>query len=85
MLKSLKRIWEKLNSQKEIDSKWVTVVITSDSYYSSICKIALEEEGIPVMIFDQRDSSYNAFGDIHIQVLKEDVIKAQKTLNLPDE
>jgi hypothetical protein len=47
--------------------------------------MALEEEEIPVLIFDQRDSSYNTFGEIHLQVLKEDVIRAQKILNSPNE
>lgn len=30
--------------------------------------MTLESEGIPVMIFDQRDSSYNSFGDMYLQV-----------------
>lgn len=85
MIKKIKKIWEALITPKNINTKWETVLITKDSYYSTISKIALEEEGIPVMVFDQRDSSYNTFGDIHLQVLKEDVIKAQKILNSPNE
>jgi len=85
MLKNIKKIWKELTTQKNSDSKWVTVLSTGDIYYSSIYKNALENERIPVMVIDQRDSSYNTFGLIHIQVLKEDVIKAQKILNSPDE
>jgi len=54
-------------------------------HYSVICKMALEEEEIPVLIFDQRDSSYNTFGDIQLQVLNEDVTRAQKILNSSNE
>lgn len=85
MLKNLKKIWAALNTPKNTNSKWITVLSTSDSYYSTICKNTLEQEGIPVMVFDQRDSSYNTFGYIHLQVLQKDVVKAQKILNLPDE
>lgn len=85
MLKYLKKIWKELTTQKNSNSKWVTVLSTSDIYYSSICKNTLANARIPVMIIDQRDSSYNMFGLIHLQVLQEDVIKAQKILNSPDE
>lgn len=85
MLRKLKKIWKTLNSPKKSNSRWVTVVNTSDLFYSSICKNTLEQEGIPVMIIDQRDSSYTIIGEIHLQVLQEDVIKAQKILNSPDE
>jgi len=40
----------------------------------------LENEGIRVMIFDQRDSSYNTFGYIYINVQQEDLIKAQEII-----
>lgn len=85
MLKNLKKIWKELTLQKNNNSKWVRVLSTGDIYYSSICKSALENERIPVVVIDQRDSSYNMFGLIHLQVLQEDVIKAQKILNSPDE
>jgi len=44
------------------------VYITKNEATIHIYKLKLETEGIPVMIFDQRDSSYNAFGDMYIQV-----------------
>ncbi len=51
--------------------RWTTVYLTKDEVSLRIVKLKLENEGIPVMIFDQRDSSYNAFGDIYIQVQTE--------------
>ena len=40
----------------------------------------LEEEGIKTVIFDQRDSSYNAFGYVYLQVHKENVEQAEQIL-----
>ena len=83
----IKRIRRLLNlvEKDQNSNRWKTILRTTDMHYSVICKMALEEEEIPVLIFDQRDSSYNVFGDIVVQVLKEDMIQAQKILNLPNE
>jgi RNase H-fold protein (predicted Holliday junction resolvase) len=48
-----------------------------DPFSVEIFKLKLEDEGIPVMIWDERDSSYNAFGYVHLQVLNEDEEKAK--------
>jgi hypothetical protein len=48
--------------------RWTTVFLTKDEATIRIYKLKLETEEIPVMIFDQRDSSYNAFGDMYLQV-----------------
>ena len=48
-----------------------------DSFSIEIFKLKLEEEGIPVMIWDERDSSYNAFGYVHLQVRNDDLEKAK--------
>lgn len=40
----------------------------------------LEEEGIKVLVFDQRDSSYNAFGYVYLQVHKQNVERAEQIL-----
>jgi hypothetical protein len=67
------------------EPKWTSVFQTQDEIELRIKKIQLEDEGIPVMVFDQRDSSYNAFGYIYIEVLTEDVERARKVLNLEHE
>ena len=51
-----------------------------DSFSIEIFRLKLEEEGIPVMIWDERDSSYNAFGYVHLQVLNEDQDLAKKII-----
>lgn len=63
------------------ESEWVTVDQSIDEYSIRIKKIQLEDEGIPAIIFDQRDSSYNSFGYIYLKVHKENESKALKLLN----
>lgn len=67
------------------ESDWVTVLQSSDEFTIRIEKLKLEGEGIPVMIFDQRDSSYNSFGYIYLNVHKKDEEAARKLLNSEDE
>lgn len=45
----------------------------------------LQAAEIPAIIFDQRDSSYNAFGYLYLKVRSEDEEKARKLLNLDHE
>lgn len=85
MMRSLKKIWKALNNERITSPKWTTVLSTQDIYSVSITKNALEQAGIPVMIIDQRDSSYINFGQIHLQVLPEHFFNAQKIVNSSDE
>lgn len=85
MFQKIREALNKLRKEQNSNSRWVTVLTTADEHLSTICKMALDEEEIPVLVFDQRDSSYNNFGYIVLQVLKEDLIQAQKILNLPNE
>ena len=63
------------------ESQWVTIVESTDEYSIRINKLLLEDEGIQAIIFDQRDSSYNAFGYIYLKVQKENESEARKLLN----
>ncbi len=63
------------------EPEWVTVEESTDEYSIRIKKLLLEDEGIPAILFDQRDSSYNAFGYIYLKVHKENESKARKLLN----
>lgn len=62
------------------EPKWKTVYRTTDEASARIIKLMLETEEIPVMIFNQRDSSYNAFGDIYLDVPIELVEKAKSLI-----
>lgn len=58
----------------------MTVYLSKNDALVHIIKLKLESEGIPVMIFDQRDSSYNSFGDIYVQVQNEHIEKAKELI-----
>ena len=62
------------------EPKWVSVYDSHEEYSVRIKKLALEDAGIPVMIFDQRDSSYNAFGYIYLHVPTEHKERALQVL-----
>lgn len=62
------------------ETRWMTVYLSKNDALVHIIKLKLESEGIPVMIFDQRDSSYNSFGDIYVQVQNEHIEKAKELI-----
>ena len=53
------------------ESRWISIYQSLEPYTVEIFKLKLEDEGIPVIIWDERDSSYNAFGYVHLQVKSE--------------
>ena len=63
------------------EPNWQTVFQSTDEIEIRIKKLKLEDEGIPVMIFDQLDSSYNAFGYIYLNVHTANIDKAIEILN----
>ena len=67
------------------EPRWVQVYQSSDEYMITIQKLKLEDAEIPVMIFNQRDSSYNAFGYIYINVPSEFQVEAEKIVNSENE
>ena len=67
------------------EPSWESVYQSRDEIELRIKKLKLEDENIPVVIFDQRDSSYNAFGYLYLNVRKEDVERALKILNTDHE
>lgn len=72
-----------MNLVKESD--WITVFESTDEYQIRIQLLKLESEEIPAIIFDQRDSSYNAFGLIFLKVPRDQYEIALKILNLDHE
>ena len=62
------------------EPSWVSVYDSHEEYTIHIKKMALEDAGIPVSIFDQRDSSYNAFGYIYLNAPVEFKEKALQVL-----
>lgn len=85
LIQKIKRTWANLTTKLKSESPWTTIYQSTDEFSIRIKRITLEDNEIPVQIFDQRDSSYNAFGYIYLNVLKENVEIARKILNLSDE
>lgn len=87
-MKLIRRLKNKLVSLRVKlvkEPNWESVFQTNHEYEIRIKKLLLEDENIPVMIFDQRDSSYNAFGYLYLYVKTNDVEKAIILLNTDNE
>ncbi len=67
------------------EPEWVTVFESHEEYVVRIKLMLLKEAEIPAVIFDQRDSSYNAFGLLYLKVRREFEEEALKQLNLEHE
>ena len=82
-------MWTKWTALRKIkltkEPQWISIYQANDEYSIRIFKLTLENNRIPALIFDQRDSSYNSFGYVYLQVKVEDKDKAIKLLNLADE
>lgn len=67
------------------EPEWITIFESRDEYVVRIKHMQLIEAEIPAVIFDQRDSSYQAFGFIYLKVRQEELENAREILNLPHE
>ena len=85
LIRRLLTKWKNLKTNLNKDSNWVTIYQSIDEPSVRIYSMQLEDNEIASMIFDQRDSSYNAFGYLYLQVRVEDKSKALELLNLDHE
>ena len=76
----LQRIWSSWMIKLVKEPKWTTVYQSADEYMVTIQKLKLEDAEIPVIQFNQQDSSYNAFGYIYLQVPTELTDKATQII-----
>lgn len=61
-------------------TNWVNVYHTNDPFLAQILKAKLEDQDIPVVLYDQRDSSYNAFGYLYLSVPNDREMEAKKLI-----
>ena len=59
---------------------WVSVFTTTRELEAEIVKDLLDEERIPAVILNQKDSSYQTFGDISVMVSRDDQEEAKKVI-----
>ena len=76
--------WTALRTKIIPESNIVTVYQGTDEYSARIFKLKLEDEGIKVLYFDERDSSYNAFGYVYLKVHKNSEQRAKQIIETTD-
>ena len=59
---------------------WVSVFTTTELFVAERMKEVLTESGIPAVILNQKDSSYQTFGDISVMVSRDDQEEAKKVI-----
>ena len=59
---------------------WISIYQSRYIHSIEIAKLKLEDENIPVQVWNHMDSSYNAFGEIHLNVRREDAERAKSII-----
>jgi hypothetical protein len=64
----------------QADEHWEIVYSSPLLYKVEILHALLEEEEIPSVIINKKDSAYMSFGEIELYVRREDVLNAMQTV-----
>ena len=59
-----------------MEKGWKEVYMTAHEYKAEIAKEILENEGIKVVVMNQKDSAYQSFGEICLYVAEADEKRA---------
>jgi hypothetical protein len=59
---------------------WVKIFSTTDLQKAEIMRVVLEENGIPCVVINKKDSSYLTFGEIELYVQQEDSLNALRII-----
>ncbi len=51
-----------------MEKGWKEVLLTRDEVRATMARDILTNEGIPAVVMNQKDSTYNAFGDLAVYV-----------------
>lgn len=81
IIRNLLQRWTLRKTKLTSDPDWVIVFSSSDAYSVHILKMKLDNHNIPAAVFNQQDSSYNAFGYIYLNVPKDFKQKAIDIIN----
>lgn len=60
-----------------MENDWEVVFTTQSTFEAELVHGMLMQNGIDNVILNQRDSAYNAFGDVNIYVRKENYSQAK--------
>jgi hypothetical protein len=64
-----------------MEKDWKKIYFSGDEYKVLIARDLLEENGINAVIMNQKDSSYNSFGDVELYIEEEDEEEALRILD----
>ena len=59
---------------------WQKIFSTTDAFRAELLKGLLEDQQIPAIIINKKDTAYNNFGAQELYVKKEDLVQALKTI-----
>ena len=63
-----------------MEEQWVVIFRCTAPYKAELLKAVLEENEIPTVVINKKDSSY-LFGEIEVYVTQDDVMKAKQIVN----
>jgi hypothetical protein len=66
---------------KEKEEAWEMIFSSTLMYRVELLKELLENEDIPAVIMNKKDSSYLAFGEVELYTLRDDVLRAKQIVN----
>lgn len=61
-------------------NNWISVFETEQLYQAEMVKDILQENGIEAVVLNQKDSSYNTFGEIKVMVRQEEKTQAEEII-----
>lgn len=62
------------------DIQWVVLHKTTSKFEAEAIKGNMEAQGIPAIVLNKQDSSYNAFGYVEVHVDKTRLAEAEKLM-----
>ena len=63
-----------------MEKGWKKAFTTINEYEAEIAKDILENEGISVVVINQKDTAYKTFGEIYVYVQEENAERADELL-----
>lgn len=63
-----------------MEKGWKEVYITAHEYKAEMAREILENEGIKVVVINQKDTAYKTFGELSVYVAEENATKSVELL-----
>ena len=63
-----------------MEDNWVKIFSTDQPYQAEIARQILEDNDIPAVVLNKKDSSYLVFGETEVYVDQDNVIRAKQLI-----